>query len=162
RRGRSEGSIFQRSDSQWVGSISLGYDGNGKRCRKTVYGATKAEVQAKLRELQNAVATGQITEAGKMTVREYLQRWLESKKTTVPTHTYIAYRRDCTLYLNPRLGGVRLAQLGPLHVEKLYADLTEAGVSASMQRKAGTTLRCALQHAVYPLRLIAQNPAASV
>jgi hypothetical protein len=38
RRGRGEGSIFERADGVWVGSVSLGYDTNGKRLRKTVYG----------------------------------------------------------------------------------------------------------------------------
>jgi len=56
RRGRGEGSISQRPDGVWEGSVSLGYDGEGKRRRKTVYGKIKAEVQDKLRELQNSGA----------------------------------------------------------------------------------------------------------
>src|SRR5215472_16103722 len=44
RRGRDEGSVFQRADGLWVSSISLGYTESGKRKRKTVYGATKQEV----------------------------------------------------------------------------------------------------------------------
>ena len=42
RRGRGEASIFQReSDGRWVASLSLGFDADGKRKRKTVYGSTK-------------------------------------------------------------------------------------------------------------------------
>jgi site-specific recombinase XerD len=89
-------------------------------------------------------------------------RWLEVKKPTVATHTYIPYKRDCDTYLIPRVGGVKLARLAAVHVEKLYADLTRGGVSATMQRKAGTTLRVALQHAVHPMKLIPHNPAADV
>jgi integrase len=163
RRGRSEGGIYQReSDGLWVGSVSLGYDGGGKRKRKVVYGRMKGEVQEKLRELQNSAASGQITEPSKMKVGEYLPRWLESKKGTVATHTYLPYERDCNRYLIPHLGGVRLAELTALHVEKLYGDLGAAKVSPAMQRKAGTTLRTALQHAVHPLGLIRHNPAADV
>ena len=41
RRGRGEGSIFQRADGRWTATITVGYDGNGKRKRRTVYGKTK-------------------------------------------------------------------------------------------------------------------------
>jgi len=50
RRGKGEGSIYQRKDGRWVGSVNLGYDA-GKRRRKTVYGATRGEVQEKLKTL---------------------------------------------------------------------------------------------------------------
>jgi hypothetical protein len=52
RRGRGEGSIYRRKDGWWTGSISLGFDGNGKRIRRSVNGETKAEIQTKLRNLQ--------------------------------------------------------------------------------------------------------------
>jgi integrase len=74
----------------------------------------------------------------------------------------MAFSRDCNRYLIPHLGGVKLAKLTALHVEQLYSVLAAGGVSASMRRKAGTTLRVALQHAVHPLHLIAHNPAADV
>lgn len=52
RRGRGEGSVFLRSDGLWTGSLTLGYDGNGKRRRRVVYGATKTEADAILRASQ--------------------------------------------------------------------------------------------------------------
>lgn len=51
RRGRGEGGIQLRQDGRFEGRISLGYNGAGKRIRKTVYGKSKAEVQKKLRDL---------------------------------------------------------------------------------------------------------------
>jgi integrase len=78
RRGRGERSIFQRADGLYVSSVSLGYDGNGKRRRKTVYGQTKAEVQEKLRRLHLDALTGNPSDTGRLSVGEYLQRWLEN------------------------------------------------------------------------------------
>ena len=74
RRGRGEGSVYQRADGTWCGSVSVGYDGNGKRRRRTVYGATKAEAQQKLREAQNSGAPV----VPRLTVGEWLDRWLET------------------------------------------------------------------------------------
>src|SRR5262249_32473224 len=59
------------------------------------------------------------------------------------------------------LGGIKLSKMTALHVQKLYADLAAAGVSPSMQRKAGVTLGVALQRAVR-LRLIPHNVARDV
>jgi hypothetical protein len=52
RRGRNEGTIYQRSDRRWVGEIDLGLV-NGKRARKHVYGKSEAEALKKLRAMQS-------------------------------------------------------------------------------------------------------------
>ena len=64
RRGRGEGSISQRADGTWEAKISLGYDGEGKRHRRTVYGKTKGEVQEKLRKIQTDTLVGHLAEHG--------------------------------------------------------------------------------------------------
>lgn len=45
RRSHGEGSVYRRSDGRWVAAIDLGWI-DGKRRRKTVYGATEREVLA--------------------------------------------------------------------------------------------------------------------
>lgn len=163
RRGRSEGSIYFRdSDQRWVGTLSLGFDGQGKRKRRTVYGDTKKEVAGKLRELQSAADVGQLPTASKLTLGQFLTHWLAVKKASVATHTHLAYDRDVRLYLAPHLGGVRLSQLTAIHIEQLYAKLATVGVSNNMIRKAGTTLRTALQAAVGKDMLLHHNPAVGV
>jgi integrase len=64
-------------------------------------------------------------------------------------------------YIRPHLGGVKLSELTSLHVQQFYADLHKAGVSASMQRKAGVSLGVALQSAAR-LGVIPVNPARGV
>jgi integrase len=161
RRGREEGSIYERADGLWVASVSLGYDAEGKRIRRVVYGKSKSEVAEKLRRLQTSVDHGRIPEAGGLTVAEFLARWLEGIKPTVAANTYDPYERHCRLYLTPQIGGTKLEKLTALHVQKLYADLAAAGLSAVMRRKVGATLGVALQNAV-GLRLIMHNPARDV
>jgi integrase len=113
RRGRSEGSIFQREeDGLWVGTISLGYDGAGRRVRRTVYGANKGEVQEKLRKLQADHDAGRLVETERLTVGEYLTRWLQhTAKPKVHDGTWERYREVTELYVVPILGGVRLEGL---------------------------------------------------
>jgi integrase len=163
RRGRSEGSIFFReSDNQWAGSVSLGYDGAGKRKRRTVYGASKQEVQVKLRELQSNASVGSLSDAGRLTVGDYLQRWLENTaKSKTRATTYARYEQLVRLHIKPILGGLQLSKLSTIHVESLYAEMERNGGTAWTRKMAGMVLTNALRHAVR-LKLIPFNPAADV
>jgi integrase len=162
-RGRGEGSVhYDESKKRWVGSLSLPPDAAGRRKRLKVFAPTKGKALQELRKLQDKADKGQLPASGSLTVAKYLEQWLAAKKPTVATHTYLPYERDVNRYLVPHLSRQRLDKLNALHVEKLYSDLAEAGVSGSVRRKAGTTLRVALQHAVHPLHLIPHNPAADV
>ena len=48
RRGKNEGSVYQRNDGRWCAVVSLGYDNDGKRVRKIFYGWTRSEVAMKM------------------------------------------------------------------------------------------------------------------
>jgi hypothetical protein len=43
-RGNNEGSIFQRKDGRWTGSVTTVYKTDGKPIRKDIYGKTRLEV----------------------------------------------------------------------------------------------------------------------
>jgi integrase len=162
RRGRGEGSIYYREDRQlWVCTISLGSDGKGKRRRRTVFGKTKAEVQAKLRKLQTRVDSGQKVDASALTVMQFFDSWLEGIKPTVAAYTYREYKAHVERYLKPKVGSGELTGLTALDVLRLYAELEKDGVSPAMRKKAGITLGVALQSAAN-LVLIPVNPARGV
>jgi integrase len=162
RRGRGEASIFQREeDGLWVSTVSLGYDGEGKRLRKTVYGNSKADVQKKLDDLRAEARTGNLPEAGSLTVGQLLERWLinDEQKSAVRTHE--ERERLIRIHLKPRLGGVKLAKLNALHIEGLYADMHRDEVGPFAIRSAADVLGIALNAAVR-LKLISSNPSTAV
>src|SRR5262245_41038881 len=66
RRGRGEDSISQLPSGLWYAQVSLGYDGNGKRKRRRVYAATKAELIGKLNKLRADRDKGEIPVASKL------------------------------------------------------------------------------------------------
>jgi integrase len=161
RRGRGEGSVFERADGQWVGSISLGYADQGRRKRKTVYGATKQEVLDKLDKLRGDARAGRLPDAGSLTVGQLLDRWLQSSKPKMAVRTYEEREKTVANHIRPRLGPVKLAKLTALHVESFYADLRNDHVGAWAVRHAANALGAALNHAAR-LKLIPANPAAAV
>jgi integrase len=161
RRGRGEGSVFERDDGQWVGSISLGYTPAGKRKRRTVYGATKQEVLDKLDRLRGDARTGKLPDAAGLTIGQLLDRWLQSNKPKMAVATYEKREDTVRLHLRPRLGEVKLAKLTALHIESLYADLRNDSVGGWAMRHAANALGAALNYA-RRLKLIPSNPAAEV
>lgn len=161
RRGRGEGSIYRRADGTWCGAISAGHDANGKRIRRAVYGKTKQETQDKLRRLQNDADAGRLTDAGTLTVRRYLLRWLDVARSTIQPTTHRRYEQCVRLQITPHIGTLLLNKLAPLHVEQLFLALEREEVSPRGRQMAGTVLHTALAHAVR-LRLIPTNPARDV
>lgn len=153
--------MFERADGQWVGSVSLGYAADGKRKRKTVYGATKGEVLAKLDALRASARVGNLPHVGSLTVGQLLSRWVESSKPGSATRTHEERERLVNTHLLPRLGGVKLSALNSLHVEGFYADMRRDGVGGWAVRHSADALGVALNHAVR-LKLISSNPAAAV
>jgi integrase len=162
RRGRGEGAIYQREDGLWVCSLSLGYDGNGKRRRRTVYGATKKEVQDKLGKLRDDAAAGIVGPADRQRLSDYLTRWLEdTARPTIRRNTHASYEQVIRLHINAHVGGVRLPDLSPAHVQGLYGAMEKAGASPRMRQLAHAVLRRALKQAVR-WGLILRNPCDAV
>lgn len=164
RRGKNEGSIFLRNDGLFVGTLTIGYDENGKRKRKTVYGKTKEEARKKLFQLQMSVAQGTVVEAKRQTVAQYMHEWLEGTvKPNKRLSTYVCYSNIVRNHINPQIGGIVLASLKPAHIEHLYSSLTLARnfksdkkLSPRMRELTHAVLRKALQSA-YQSQKIPKN-----
>lgn len=160
RRGRDEGSVYQRkSDKRWVGSVHVGYS-DGKRIRKTVYGKTRAEAAAKLRAAQTAAAQGTLIHDERRTVEDYLTWWIdEVVPGSVKPTTEDGYRYMVRRYVVPAIGNLKLAKLSPLHVQEMLTAMERRGLSAATRRQTRAILRRALNHAER-FELVHRNAAA--
>jgi integrase len=87
-------------------------------------------------------------EADKMRFGEYLDRWLRDVvKGSVARHTYKDYEGKVRLHLKPTLGRVRLKDLTPAHLQALYRQKTEDGLSPRTVEYIHSTVRKALAKA---------------
>lgn len=146
RRGRGEGGITKRRDGRWMGQADLGWQ-DGKRRRKSLYGRTKSEVQAKLRETLHRKAHGMPPVPEQETVGTFLRRWLDLKKEGVRQRTWTRYEQIVRAHLLPNLDRIRLAQLTPQDVAECLRRVKASG-SAYMARGARDVLRTALNQAL--------------
>lgn len=162
RRGRGEGGVHFREDRQlWEGSISFGYDGQGKRNRKRVFADSKQGVLDEIARLRAEARAGTLPDTGKLTTGQLLDRWLASSKPQTAPRTYEEREAVIRTHVKSRLGGTPLGRLTALHVEGFYADMARDKVGPSAARHAAAALVAALNYA-RRLRLVPFNPAEGV
>lgn len=163
RRGNGEGSVFQRRDGIWRGQLMVGYTADGRPDRRIVYGKSKAEVQAKVRELAQRKEEGLLSDqpAENVTVSVFLTNWLETIRTTVRPRTWKPYSIYVRLHLIPALGRTKLAALRPDAIQRLHAAKLQSGLSPRTVHHIRRILHTALNQAVR-WGYITRNPATLV
>lgn len=147
------------ANGRWRADVSLGYDANGKRKRKPVYGRTQKEVRQKLDELKQQLAQGTLSDK-KLTVKEYLERWLTEKARQVKPRTMEIYTHCVNAHIVPRIGRLQLAKLTPMNVQTMVGSIAdEVGVSSA--NKSRTVLFSAMRQALR-WQLVIHNPVEAV
>lgn len=121
------GSIVKRG-STYSYVLDLGADAAGRRRQKWVGGfRTRKEAEAALGVALGRVQEGTFADAGRLTVREYLETWLDGAAPSLAPSTVADYRRMINQYLVPRLGRHRLAKLTSVDVTKFNAEMLAGG-----------------------------------
>lgn len=93
---------------------------------------------------------------------EYLDRWLsDSVRGTVRESTYSRDKYLLRNHIKPALGRLKLANLNAMHLQRLYRDRLDEGLSGSTVQKLHHVLHKALGQAV-KWDLIPRNPADAV
>lgn len=148
RRGHGEGSIYQRkSDKKWVGTVDLGWV-EGKRKRKVVYGATRAEARDKMADVQRQLHAGTLP-SDRQRLGPFLEDWLKVvlPSTKIRPSTIANYGLVVRKHLIPGLGHLWLDKLRPEDVQRFLNDKLDGGLSPRSVQNLRTLLGAALGHA---------------
>lgn len=144
KRGNNEGNIRHRPDGRWEARITLP---SGQR--KSVYGETRAEVNRKLSRLLAQIEKGVSAPNERLTVAAFFEEWLRDYvKPSVRPKTYISYESDVRLHIIPRFGKIALTKLQPQHIQRMMAEMLEAGLSPRTVADTRATVRRALNIAM--------------
>lgn len=160
RRGKGAGTTyFHKGSGRWCAELSVGFDQHGKPLRVRAYHKTRREAEAWLAEQAALYHKGLLADPSKLTVGEWVDRWLERKSREIRPNTLDAYRRELG-YALPALGHLPLQKVTPSHVRALLDDLAK--------RYSYRTVRWVRQklHALFEealnLEIIHRNPVAPV
>ena len=169
RRPSGDGMVRKREDGRWEGRIVIGHKENGDPIFRYIYAETQKELTAKLRQNITAYQGVDLTEECRMTLSEWLDRWLEQMVAILRPSTLEHYRSDMAHHVKPYLGQKKLTQITASDLRKLYDDLKKQGrvhprpgqsrgLSTTTIHGIHTTLHHALKSAV-DQRLLPHNPA---
>ena len=153
-------STRKRGDTWYYSIEATEYALGGKRRRVEKGGfATQREAEDAGVLAKASLAKGNIAMLSeKCTLAEFLEEWLAVKAGEVRPNTSKNHRA----YLAPvldALGGRELQKIRPRDVNALVLELAKKGYSHGTLAKILGTLKSAFGYAVFPMELIAANPA---
>lgn len=172
RRPSGDGMVRKREDGRWEGRIVIGHKDNGDSIFRYIYADTQKELTVKLLQNIDAYQGVELTEDSRMTLAEWLDRWLEQMALTIRPSTLDRYHSDMEYHVKPYLGHKKLSQITAVDLRNLYQTLQEhgrisprpdqdPGLSPATVHGIHTTLHQALQAAVEQ-GLMPGNPARQV
>jgi integrase len=153
------GLIQKRGTESWRVRAYLGRDADGAKryVSKTVRGPRRDAEQV-LSRLLVEVDEGRHAAAAPMTFGELLDRWLANKKLVVEATTWTNYDWVARTYLRPALADRKVASMRPMEIDRLYAALSDRGLSPRTVRICHTVIRQSLEQA-RRWGLISRSPA---
>jgi len=114
-----DGTIYRRKDGRWCGQLSVG----GKRLY--VYGKTRREAEARLRQLREWARRGRLPEGPDRTVSHLLREFLRQGEGRWRPRTLHDYHQLCQA-IEARIGRVKLLRLEPSRLQALWGELALA------------------------------------
>ena len=154
-------SIYKGADGYWHGRVTVGVRDDGKPDRRHVMSRSKATVVDKVRKLEKGREAGSVKRAGqRWRVSDWLNHWMDhiARPPRITVNTHDGYRTNVERHLIPGVGAHWLDKLEPEHLERLYAKMQDAGLSAGTAHYVHRTIRAALNEAVRRGHLV-RNPA---
>ena len=138
-----KGHIRERAPGHWAIILDLRDPATGKRRRKWhSFAGNKREAQIESARLISAISGGAYVEPAKITVAQFLDRWLEHIKPLVSPLTHERYGEIVRKNINPLLGAVVLTKLRPMQISEAYAKALSSG---HRKRKGGLAqARCVI------------------
>ncbi len=161
--------VRKRDDGRWEGRIVVGHKANGDPIFRHVYAKTQKALTEKLHQSIECYQDVELTEDSRMTLGEWLDRWLaEYKDGTIRPGTLESYRNYIENYIKPQLGGKQVSLITTQDVQRMYRRLKNGGrvredaegskrLSDSTVRHIHTMLHGAMKAAVQA-HIIPKNP----
>jgi integrase len=152
KRANYEGTIVKRKkngkSTGWKGSILVGLTPEGKRDRRWVSGVTSDEVRQKLQDIKSALANNTLSSDTEHTVASFATVWLEHKKRLIRPISLQSYNQVLSSHGVPHIGQIKLNKLSAMNLDRLYAKLSDAGLSTRVVRYVHTLINGMLKQAL--------------
>ena len=156
KRANNEGTLYYREDRRrWCAQVSL----EGRRLTK--YARSQSECRDWIKETIRKIGNGLTFTGTQVTLEQYMPAWLDGKALSQRPQTVVQYRQIASQHILPLLGRLRLQEIQPPHLNRLYLTKQEEGRGARTVQLIHTVLHCILKQAVRD-GILGRNPADGV
>lgn len=126
RRSKGDGGLhWDERRQRWIATVTLGYDGRGKRIVKKGAGRTKTEAKRKLRAVLRDHEDGVTMGDDSYTVRQAVEDWLTFVLSSRDQETRAANESLARNHVLPHLGARRLRDLSAREVDAWLLQLSD-------------------------------------
>jgi integrase len=150
------GHITKKHGSYFV-VLDLG-TGGARKQRWIRAGSTKAEAERLRIELLHGIQNGVDLPIERLTVNDYLDRWLANVKRSLAPKTHHRYAELLDRHVRPVIGALLLEKVRPLQIQAIYTRMLDAGSAPRTVIQCGRIVHKALSDAV-KFQLVRINPA---
>jgi integrase len=164
-----KGHIRERSPGRWAIILDQHDQTTGSRRRKWhSFRGTKRQAQIECARLISEIQSGAYIEPSKLTLGEFLDKWLADIKARVSPKTFERYDQVCRKNIMPLLGAIALPKLKPVQISEFYAQALASGQrdgSGGLAPRTVNHLHRILKGALAQAMrwdLLTRNPAAAV
>jgi integrase len=156
KRANNEGTIYYHaSRREWCAQIMI--EGH----RMTTYVRTQHECRDWIRDMLVRIRGGLTYDGTRVTLAEFMEDWLTGKELSRRARTVFSYRQIAHKHILPIMGHMRLQDIQPAHIKRLYAIKHEEGRGARTVQMVHSLLFSVLKQAVKE-GILGRNPSEAV
>ena len=149
RRRRGDGSVHLRKDGRWEGRYVVGRDEKGFPITKNVLAKTRAECEAKLKQLRESLQEP-VTDQPKpwILLGDWLNLWYQGyKKVNLRPNTQMSYERRIYQHIIPALGQIQLDKLTTQTSKKAVDCCGQSSMAKNCPaRPSGASTQLSMRH----------------
>ena len=151
KKGRREygtGSIYQRKDGMWIGTIENGWKADGARRRIMVSAKTEVLCKKRMRDKRNALELGADPDVSpRATLKSWAEKWLPLQERRLAPKAYATTASAVNAWIVPTIGHRRFDALRPADIRLVANAQREAGRKPSTQLRTHSVLMSMLKSA---------------
>lgn len=128
----------------------IGYNEEGKKKVKTLYGKTQKEVTEKLEQYKrDMLLTSSNIDYDKLTLQDYYYTWLMNRKKTYKPNSFKDYESVYRNYIQASIiGKTLIKKLNQVTLNRYYNNLLEENITPQTIQRINTKLKACLSSAV--------------
>jgi len=150
---------LDKKNSVWLIRVQTRDSKGELKSRSVTVRGTKTDAEKTRTKLLSEKDTKGVIASPKQNLNQFLDLWLSVIKPKLHSRTWQDYKELLQRYVRETLGTIKLENLKVMHLQKLYGDMQERGLSPRVVRYTNSTLRSALNYAV-KMDLVIRNETA--